>query len=181
MSDDLSIQKNDKTVAMFVQQNGERVQVGWASPKNESGVRTFDYLAGFENTRPRDVSFEDDELSQQVAAEQEDNPDDEQFQVKVEPEADDWDNQDAPEPATEDDVDDNYPQAGDEGKDSPPIQIESNDTLDAAPVENVGETVELDNGGEITDISDEDEEAEFQRQLAEEEARFTNKENSDER
>ena len=59
------------TVAMFVQgEDGRRVQVGWASPKDASGVRTFEYSPGYEETRPRDVSFEDDELSLQVAEEQ---------------------------------------------------------------------------------------------------------------
>lgn len=165
---------NNKSVAMFIQKNGERVQVGWASPKNDSGVRTLEYLPEFSEIRPRNVSFSDDELSQEIAAEQEN--DSENFEITVEPEADDWDNRDTPEQFSE-----SYPQTGDEGKDSPPLQLETNEELDAEPIENVGETVELDAGGEITDISNEDEEAEFARQLAEEEARFLNKENTDER
>ena len=78
------------TVAMFVQgEDGQRVQVGWASPKDESGVRTFEYSPGYEETRPKDVSFEDDELSQLVAEEQHDarlgdGSDGEDFQVQVE-------------------------------------------------------------------------------------------------
>lgn len=77
------------TVAMFVQgENGERIQVGWASPKDESGVRTFEYSEGFQGTSPKDVSFDDDELTQLVAEEQHearltDGTDGEEFQVEV--------------------------------------------------------------------------------------------------
>lgn len=126
------------TVAMFVQgEDGRRVQVGWASPKDESGVRTFEYSPGYETTRPKNVSFEDDELSLQVAAEQaqiSEGANEEKFEVDsdVDPDATDW-------YASE-------------------------------------EPVELSSGGIITETSEaaetseEDEEAEFQRLLAEEEA-----------
>lgn len=122
------------SVAMFVQKDGERVQVGWASPKDESGIRTFEYSPGFENIKPRDVSFEDDERSQIVAEETED--------AREEGVAE--------EPVVEhdDSYSDNYPQAGDEGKDSQPLQVETNEVVD--------ETVELSNGGTITDLPDEE-------------------------
>lgn len=58
----------EKNVAMFVQKDGERVQVGWASSA-VNGVRTWDFLPGHENVKLRDVSFEDDENSRKVAEE----------------------------------------------------------------------------------------------------------------
>ncbi len=59
------------SVAMFVTgEDGNRTQVGWASPKDESGIRTFEYLADYAENRPKNVSFEDDELSIQVAEQQ---------------------------------------------------------------------------------------------------------------
>ncbi len=129
------------SVAMFVTaEDGTRTQVGWASPKDESGVRTFEYSPGYETTRPKNVSFEDDELSQEVAEEQAeaqlgDGTDGAEFQVAVYP-------------AVEE------PQA---------------DDLTDAGVDD--EPVELDNGGQIVEVADaEDEEAEFQRLLAAEQA-----------
>lgn len=158
------------TVAMFVQDdNGQRVQVGWASPKDTSGVRTFEYSPGFEGTSPRDVSFEDDELTQKVAEEQHqarlgDGSDGEDFEVEVEesdvdPDATDWN---APEPVDA---------SVDESKDAPRVEHapdpeKSDDLTDVS----YDEPVELNSGGEIVDGLDEDEEAEFQRLLAEEEA-----------
>ena len=134
------------TVAMFVQgEDGQRIQVGWASPKNAEGVRTFEYSPGFENTHPRDVSFEDDELTQKVAEEQHearlgDGTDGEEFEIQVK---------------EDDAVVEVVPEAP---------------RVDAAPdAEEAAEPVELNSGGEIVD-ADEDEEAEFARLLAEEEA-----------
>ena len=52
-------------VGMFVTgEDGKRTQVGWASAKDESGVRTFEYSPGYEQTRPKNVTFEDDELAE---------------------------------------------------------------------------------------------------------------------
>lgn len=143
------------TVAMFVQgDDGERIQVGWASPKNAEGVRTFEYSPGFENTRPRDVSFEDDELTQKVAEEQHearlgDGSDGEDFEIQVE---------EADEPV---EVTPETPRV-----DAAPDPEEAAEPVDAT----LDEPVELNSGGEIVDTSDEDEEAEFQRLLAQEEA-----------
>jgi hypothetical protein len=151
---------------MFVQNdNGERVQVGWASPKDESGVRTFEYSPGFQGTRPRDVSFEDDELTQKVAEEQHnarlgDGTDGEKFEVEVQP---------ADEPVEVTPV-------APEPVDASPDQVEA-PRVDAAPDaeqadEPTEDSVELNTGGAIV-ASDDDDEAEFQRLLAEEEAEAT--------
>lgn len=124
------------SVAMFIQKDGERVQVGWASPKNAEGVRTFERLAGYEGVSLKDVSFEDDEVANQEALEAE--------------------------------------QAADEeNQDSAPVQTENSEE-DADPV---NASVEIP-GGEITDITsdDVDEEAEFQRELEAEQARFADQE-----
>lgn len=140
------------TVAMFIQgDDGNRIQVGWASPKDADGVRTFEYSPGFEGTRARDVSFEDDELSQQIAEEQHEarlannGAEGEEFKVQVQEEL--------PEGFVP----------------LPPVPVTPIDT----PVD---EPVEIDNGGQITEIAEdeEDEEAEFQRLLAEEEAAKNN-------
>ena len=161
------------TVAMFVQgEDGRRVQVGWASPKDASGVRTFEYSPGYEETRPKDVSFEDDDLSQQVAEEQHDartgdGNDGEEFEVEAEEEnlhtIQDIREVLPSEPITE---------APDEEKAAEPISEEPNPELADDPTDadvDPEEVVELDNGGKIID-PDEDEEAEFERLLAEEEA-----------
>lgn len=160
------------TVAMFIQEDGERKQVGWASPA-ENGTRTFEFSPGYSGeNRPslKNVSFEDDELTQLAAAEQEaaDN------ETTVESESTEEYSAENVEEDTE--PSDSYPQAGDEGKDSPPVQVETNEELAAEPVENVGEeTVELSNGGEITEVAgeEEDEEAAFERELAAEQEQLT--------
>lgn len=137
-------------VAMFIQdENGERVQVGWASAKDESGVRTFEYSPGFENTRPRDVSFEDDELTQKIAEEQHDarvgsGLDGAAFEVEVSG-------------VTSEET----PEDAEPVEDAPDAELASEPT-DAS--------VELNSGGEIVETADEDEEAEFARLLAEEQA-----------
>lgn len=159
------------TVAMFVQgEDGKRVQVGWASPKDASGVRTFEYSPGYEETRPKDVSFEDDELSQKIAEEQHeartgDGSDAPDFEPVVENEE--------PEPLTEN-IEPTAPveAAPDADKAAEPITVEPDPELADEPTDAGSaddEVVELDNGGKIVD-PDEDEEAEFQRLLAEEEA-----------
>lgn len=161
------------SVAMFVQgEDGSRVQVGWASPKDESGVRTFEYSPGYENTRPKDVSFEDDELTQLVAEEQHDarlgdGSDGEDFEVQVEEQV-----------AT---VEPEAPLAAAPVEDAPDVNKAADPVEDAphaeeaaepieADVNELEEPVELDADGDVADTADEDEEAEFQRLLAEEEA-----------
>lgn len=129
-----------RNVAMFAEVNGKRQQVGWATPA-DNGVRKTEKLPGFEHVSMQDVTFEDDETQTTEEETETDN-------AHVEPE------------------NENYPQAGDEGKDSAPLQVENN------------ETVELNAGGSITDVEDadeddeEDEEAAFQRELEEEQARL---------
>lgn len=186
------------TVAMFVQgDDGRRIQVGWASPKDESGVRTFEYSPGFENTRPKDVSFEDDELSQEVAEDQHeartgDGTDGEDFEIEVRPTHDDapfgsnpggtsgvqssavvenqayTDNDPLPAEPVLDTPDES--QAADPIDEQPDSEM-ADDPTDAGMYPE-DETVELDNGGQIVEVDgeEEDEEAEFQRLLAEEEA-----------
>ena len=142
------------TVAMFVQgEDGRRVQVGWASPKDASGVRTFEYSPGYEETRPKDVSFEDDELTQLIAEEQHeartgDGSDGEEFEVDVEHEKT------------------LHPTVNDEE----PLPAEP--VVDAPDEEKATEPVEAAPDAEKADEpgSTDDEEAEFQRLLAEEEA-----------
>lgn len=154
------------TVAMFIQdENGERVQVGWASPKDSSGVRTFEYSPGFESTRPRDVSFEDDELTQKIAEEQHEarvgsGLDGEEFEVEVsgvfvEPVE--------VTPTSPEPVDASVDETKDaERVEDAPDAEQADDPTDAS--------VELYSGGEIVETADEDEEAEFARLLAQEQA-----------
>lgn len=172
------------TVAMFVQNdNGEKIQVGWASPKNDTGIRTFEMSPGFEDVRPRDVSFEDDELSQEVAEEkflarEGDGTDGDEFEVEVDPEEDDVVDPDAtdwnaPLPAEPVVEAPNEEQAAEPIEEAPDA-VEADETTEFQPSEdsedNTDDSVELNTGGEIVDNGfDEDEEAEFQRLLAEEE------------
>lgn len=153
------------TVAMFVTgEDGKRTQVGWASPKDGTGVRTFEYSPGYEESRPKNVSFEDDELSQKVAAEQaaaEDN--DPAFEPIVEP---------APTLGLTENIDTDSVEYH-EAHDAEPIEEVPDEELADDPTDASveDETVELANGGVIVEVADEDEdEAEFQRLLAEEEA-----------
>lgn len=160
------------TVAMFVQgEDGRRVQVGWASPKNSSGVRTFEYSPGYEESRPKNVSFEDDELTQQVAEEQfeaqkPDGTDGEEFKIEVLTD----DNLNL---VTNDEPQEVVPAAPIQDIPDPELAA---DPIDAAPDAELADdptddAVELSSGGEIVEVADEDEdEAEFQRLLAEEEA-----------
>jgi hypothetical protein len=153
---------NKNTVAMFTQTaSGERVQVGWASPKDESGVRTFEYLPSFQSQpRPTNVSFEDDELTQLVAEEQAnarlgDGSDGPEFQIEEHP-ADDGVLPLPEVPLTPL----NTVRNADLEKDAEPIEDapdpEDADDLTNADVEE--EPIELDNGGEILDTYDDDEE-----------------------
>lgn len=122
------------TVAMFVTgEDGSRVQVGWASPKNEDGVRTFEYSPGYEESRPKNVSFEDDELSQQVAAEQ----------------------AEAREPIT--DAPD--PEQDAERVEDAPDEEKADDPTDAS----FDEPVELNSGGEIIDSEEPEDEEEAEK------------------
>lgn len=160
------------SVAMFVTgEDGNRTQVGWASPKDESGIRTFEYLGDYAENRPKNVSFEDDELSQQVAEQQAaaveaDGTDGPEFDPIVEP-ADDGVVPLPEVPLTvvsnlteEADVNDNDNDFVAQPEDAEPVDAGVDD-----------EPVELANGGVIVDVNTEDEdEAEFQRLLAEEEA-----------
>lgn len=171
------------TVAMFVQgDDGRRVQVGWASPKDASGVRTFEYSPGFEGTSPKDVSFEDDELTQLVAEEQHearegDGSDGDEFEIAVEPAREDTPFGEVPAGETPAPVVEG--QAVTDAQNAEPV-VDAPDASEAAePIEDAPDpeladdptdaSVELDNGGHIVDPN-EDEEAEFQRLLAEEEA-----------
>jgi hypothetical protein len=197
----------NNTVAMFIQDaNNQRVQVGWASPRDSSGIRTFEYSPGFENTHPRDVSFEDDEYSQKVAQEQAmsrlgDGTDGPDFEVKVnatnpdtselapvantdvvidrdisvgetplaevEPDSEENSfvpqNEEAPVASEPVDAAPDAEQSAGRTEDGPDAE------LAAEPVNATSEPVELNSGGGITSVED-DEEAEFQRLLEEEQA-----------
>lgn len=147
------------TVAMFVQdEDGRRVQVGWASPKDASGVRTVEYLPTYEENRPKDVSFEDDELSQKIAEEQHDarlgdGNDGEEFEVVQVQEnlltVQDIRDVVSPEPTA-------------------PVEDAPNPEQAAEPITEEPDP-ELADDPTDADV-EEDEEAEFQRLLAEEEA-----------
>jgi len=154
------------TVAMFIQEDGERKQVGWASPA-ENGTRTFEFSPGYSDRdrRPalKNVSFEDDELSQKIAAEQEASGESE---VVVEPApeapAEETNNTEPVETVTEE----SYPQAGDEGKDSAPIEVVPNEELATEPV--TEDVVEVE-GGEVTEVAEEapvEDDAEAKREQA---------------
>lgn len=66
------------SVAMFKQIDGEKVQIGWASPIDTStGGRTLERIAAYDSEVLTDISFEDDELSQEAAAENEGHAKDE--------------------------------------------------------------------------------------------------------
>lgn len=177
------------SVAMFVTaEDGTRTQVGWASPKDESGVRTFEYSPGYESTRPKNVSFEDDELSQEVAEEQAeaqlgDGTDGEEFEVAVYPaventESGSWQEQHAEDVQNTVEVENTTPAYSPEPVDASPDASQDAERVEDAPDPefadeetdaSLDEPVELSSGGIITETS-EDEEAEFQRLLAEEKA-----------
>lgn len=159
-------------VAMFVQNEaGERVQVGWASAKDESGVRTFEYSSGFETTRPRDVSFEDDELSMQVAEQQHearegDGSDGPEFEVVVNPD----NNGELPLPEVpltvipgvtdRVDVEDEENDFVENNNDEEPTFVEPAAPIEDAPdpdaelADDQEELVELTTGGQIVDVED---------------------------
>lgn len=49
----------DKTVPVWVDNDGEKVQVGWATPDDGTGVRKINLLDGFDNTSLKSVHFGD--------------------------------------------------------------------------------------------------------------------------
>ncbi len=49
----------DKTIPVWVDNDGVKTQVGWATPDNGSGVRKINLLNGFDNTALKDVHFGD--------------------------------------------------------------------------------------------------------------------------
>lgn len=124
-------------VAMFAVKDGQRIQVGWASPAHE-GSRTFEFSPGFDraNTPIEDISFSDDEDAAREAS---------------------TENAEVPESRSDEATP--SPLEGDEGKDSPVIQVSNNETVEIG-------------GGAITEVNEIDEEAEFERELAEEQARL---------
>lgn len=146
----------DKPVAMFINRDGEKVQVGWASHVINGG-RSFDLLNGFQDVKLKDVTFSDEEADENLFT---------------------------PPPVVEeplpqelaDAISEPTPveQAPDASQDAPRVDAAPDEEQAAEPVEAIGEldddTVELSSGGEIVDIADEDEEAEFQRLLEEEQA-----------
>lgn len=127
-------------VAMFIQKDGEKVQVGWASPAAD-GVRTFEFSPGYsdKDNRPalKNVSFEDDEHTQEVAAEQEASN---QEDVVVPAE------EETPAPAEE-----SYPQEGDEGKDSAPIVVEPNEVVETESTDTQPTEIQ---GGTVTEVTE---------------------------
>jgi hypothetical protein len=137
------------SVAMFADVGGNRTQVGWASPAKD-GVRTFEFSPGYENVRVRDVTFSDEE-EKALAAEA----------VRVlEGGTGSTTAADARE---------------DLGLEAPRVDAAPDESKAAEPVDNVGEdedTVELNSGGDIVEVveDEESEEAAFERELAEEKA-----------
>ena len=49
----------DKTVHVWVDNEGVKTQVGWATPDNGTGVRKINLLDGFDNTALKNVHFGD--------------------------------------------------------------------------------------------------------------------------
>lgn len=49
----------DKTVPVWVDNEGVKTQVGWATPDNGTGVRKINLLDGFDNTALKNVHFGD--------------------------------------------------------------------------------------------------------------------------
>lgn len=174
------------TVAMFIQgEDNRRVQVGWASPADADGVRTFEYSPGFEGTSPRDVSFDDDEHTQEVAQEQAlsrrgDGTDGDAFAVEVDPSTAPTDSEElsgdsGPAPVrVQPAVTDVAVDAVDSEKSAGRVEDAPDETEAAQPVDagvEPEETVEINTGGSITEVADEEtEEEELERLIAEEEA-----------
>ena len=50
---------SDKTIPVWVDNDGTRVQVGWATPNDGTGVRKINLLDGFDNTALKNVRFGD--------------------------------------------------------------------------------------------------------------------------
>jgi hypothetical protein len=131
------------SVAMFADVGGNRTQVGWASPAKD-GVRTFEFSPGYENVRVRDVTFSDEEEAALAA----------ESVVSGGTGA-------TTASEAREDLD----------LEAPRVDAAPDESKAADPVDNVGEVVELNSGGDIVDVTeDEDEEAAFERELAEEKA-----------
>lgn len=157
-------------VAMFIERNGEKVQVGWASAVNENGARTFEKSAGYEDVKLAHVTFSDEEgFSEEPEGNEEPEApievivDPAPIESQLHPDEPVQDNQvtrvDETAPETADPTDD-FPQAGDEGKDSAPLVVEHNEELAAEPVE-------LNAGGSITEVAPEQPEAVTRKNLRE--------------
>ena len=93
---------DSKNVAMFKQINGEKVQIGWASPVDEvTGGRTLERIPAYEREVLTDISFEDDEQSQETAAEHEGHASEEvvvEHNFVIEPEVSDDEDAEETEP-----------------------------------------------------------------------------------
>ena len=50
---------SDKTIPVWVDNDGTRVQVGWATPNDGTGVRKINLIDGFDNTALKNVRFGD--------------------------------------------------------------------------------------------------------------------------
>ena len=50
---------SEKTIPVWVDNDGTRVQVGWATPNDGTGVRKINLLDGFDNTALKNVRFGD--------------------------------------------------------------------------------------------------------------------------
>ena len=50
---------NDKTIPVWVDNDGVKTQVGWATPNDGTGVRKINLLDGFDNTALKNVRFGD--------------------------------------------------------------------------------------------------------------------------
>ena len=49
----------DKTVPVWVDNDGQKVQVGWATPDDGTGVRKINLLDGFDNAAIKNAKFGD--------------------------------------------------------------------------------------------------------------------------
>ena len=50
---------NNKTIPVWVDNDGVKTQVGWATPNDGTGVRKINLLDGFDNTALKNVRFGD--------------------------------------------------------------------------------------------------------------------------
>lgn len=169
--ENVDVQVDEKNIPVFIETDGHVIQVGFASEVNESGGRSIEKFSAFKKVVLVNPIFGDGEGEIQIPIESHIDPEEEGLTVDghpIDPEA-------ATTPAPENYAGDNTLYETHDGDNNPiqngaPVEAGTDSELNAEPVaaDPDGSTL-LENDAP----AEEDEEAEFERQLAEEQARET--------